>query len=125
MTRGWINVEFGVSGNWSRLGEDPGQVQFGSVKPGCTSLAIIHEFGHAMGYWHSNVRPSIMGGGPGACVEYNLTPDELQVARVLYSREPGNLEPDKDGPEPGPPGCYSFCGASVTVSGAPAGVIRD
>ena len=99
MTPGWINVQHGVSGNWSRLGEDPGQVQFGSEGT-CQSLAIFHEFGHALGYWHSSVRPSIMGGGPGRCEPYDLTPNEALIARVMYSRAPGNMEPDKDGGTP-------------------------
>jgi hypothetical protein len=102
LTKGWINVEFGRSGNWSRLGEDPGQVQFGSEGT-CISFGIVHEFGHALGYWHSSVKPSMMGGGPTSCVLYDLTPEEALIARVMYSREPGNLEPDKDGPAPPPP----------------------
>jgi hypothetical protein len=103
--KGWINVQFDRRGNWSRLGEDPGQVQFGSAST-CMSLAIVHEFGHAMGYWHTRVTPSIMGGAPGSCSQFNLTPNEAQIARVLYSREPGNLEPDRDGPPPPSPKYY-------------------
>jgi len=62
----------------------------------CISFAIAHEFGHALGYWHSSVKPSIMGGGQASCALYDLTPNEALIARVMYSREPGNLEPDKD-----------------------------
>ena len=100
-TKGWITVDFARSGNWSLLGEDPGQVQFGTEGV-CQSLAIAHEFGHALGYWHSSVRPSIMGGGPGSCTPYDLTPNEALIARVMYSREPGNREPDAEGPPPPP-----------------------
>jgi hypothetical protein len=107
MTTGWIDVQYGVSGNWSRLGEDPGQVQFGSEGT-CQSLAIFHEFGHALGYWHSSVRPSIMGGGPGRCDLYDLTPNEAMIARVMYSRAPGNVEPDKDGAAPPPVPPYTL-----------------
>ena len=102
LAKGWIHVEFGRSGNWSRLGEDPGQVQFGTEGT-CISFAIVHEFGHALGYWHSSVKPSIMGGGQASCALYDLTPNEALIARVMYSREPGNLEPDRDGPPPPPP----------------------
>ena len=45
----------------------------------------------------------MMGGGPASCALYDLTPNEALIARVMYSREPGNLEPDKDGPPPPPP----------------------
>ena len=102
---GWINVQFDHAGNWSRLGEDPGQVQFGSAST-CMSLAIVHEFGHAMGFWHTGVRPSIMGGSPGSCRPFDLTPGEALIARVMYSRAPGNLDPDRDGPPPAAPKYY-------------------
>ena len=119
-TKGWITVEFGRSGNWSLLGEDPGQVQFGT-EGSCQSLAIAHEFGHALGYWHSSVRPSIMGGGPGSCTPYDLTPNETLIARVMYSREPGNREPDTDGPPP-PPAIYTAM--EMPASSSPDRVVR-
>jgi hypothetical protein len=118
-TKGWINVEYGRSGNWSRLGEDPGQVQLGSEGT-CQSLAIFHEFGHALGYWHSSVRPSIMGGGPGRCELYDLTPNEALIARVMYSRAPGNVEPDKDGPPPPPSPVYTLLPTPPGRSSPPA-----
>jgi len=118
-TNGWINVQYGQSGNWSRLGENPGQVQFGSEGT-CQSLAIFHEFGHALGYWHSSVRPSVMGGGPGRCELYDLTPNEALIARVMYSRAPGNVEPDKDGPPPTPGPPYTLFAAPR----APSAIVR-
>lgn len=95
VTRGWINLQFHHSGNWSYVGANPGQVQLGSDHT-CNSYAVIHEFGHAMGYWHSDVVPSVMGGGPGSCTAINLWPDEQIVARTMYSRARGNVEPDHD-----------------------------
>jgi hypothetical protein len=101
--QGWINVQFQRgNGNWSMLGADPGSVSFGSDAL-CQSLAVAHEFGHALGYWHTRVKPSIMGGGPGSCNPANLSPSEMQIARVMYGRNAGNLAPDKDGPPPPPP----------------------
>ncbi len=100
--KGWINLQFNRSGNWSLLGEDPGWVQLGFDHT-CGSLGVVHEFGHAMGYWHTRVTPSIMGGGPGACRPFDLTPNEMMIARAMYARDPGNLEHDKDGPPPAPP----------------------
>ena len=75
-------------------------VQLGSEGT-CQSLAILHEFGHALGYWHTGIRPSIMGGIAGTCTEWNLGPNETAIARAMYARAPGNVEPDKDGPPPG------------------------
>jgi len=122
LAKGWITVQYGRSGNWSRLGEDPGQVQLGTEGT-CQSLAIFHEFGHALGYWHSSVRPSIMGGGPRRCELYELTPSEAMIARVMYSRAPGNVEPDKDGPPPPPPVYTLFTRPRLPV--APAAIRCD
>jgi hypothetical protein len=109
--KGWINVQFDRSGNWGRLGEDPGQVQFGTAST-CMSLAIVHEFGHAMGYWHTRVTPSIMGGAPEAA-HSSTSHRTKRIARVVYSRLPGNLEPDRDGPPPSAPK-YSLQGSTAT-----------
>lgn len=93
---GWINIHFDPSGNWSYVGQNPGEVQFGLDVP-CTSAMVIHELGHAMGYYHSSARPSVMGGGiPANCDPVNFTPDEFHVARVMYLRPTGNIEPDRD-----------------------------
>jgi hypothetical protein len=113
LTKGWINVDFGKSGNWSLLGEDPGMVQFGSEGT-CQSLAILHEFGHALGYWHTATKNSILGGILGSCTLWNLGPNEAAIARVMYAREPGNLEEDKDGPPP-PPVRYTLGAAAPIV----------
>ncbi len=40
--------------------------------------------------------------GPGRCELYDLTPNEAMIARVMYSRAPGNVEPDRDGSPPPP-----------------------
>jgi hypothetical protein len=112
-TKGWINVEYGKSGNWSLLGEDPGMVQFGSEGT-CQSLAILHEFGHALGYWHTATKNSIMGGILGSCTLWNLGPNEAAIARSMYARPPGNLEDDKDGPPP-PPVRYTLGTAAPPI----------
>ena len=112
--KGWINLQFNHSGNWSLLGEDPGWVQLGFDHT-CGSLGILHEFGHAMGYWHSRVNPSVMGGQAGTCTSFDLTTNEKIVARAMYARAPGNLEADKDGPAPGPP---SYAIHPTSVNGA-------
>ena len=71
-------------------------VQFGGDTL-CNSTMIMHEFGHAMGFWHNGLPGSVMGGGiVASCGPQNLGPEEQQVAHVLYSRPPGNVEPDRD-----------------------------
>lgn len=106
LAQGWITVQYARAGNWARLGENPGEIQFGSEGT-CQSLAIAHELGHAMGFWHTRVEPSIMGGGPGACRLFDLTREEALIAKAMYSRAPGNVAPDRDGPPPPPPAYYS------------------
>jgi hypothetical protein len=63
-----------------------------------------------MGYWHSSMIPSIMGGGPAQCIQYNLWPLEQIVANTMYSRPPGNVEPDRD-----PQGTVLFAPSSSEV----------
>jgi len=93
----YVSIHWDHSGNYGYLGQNPGQVQFGTAST-CASIMVIHELAHAMGFWHSSVRPSVMGGtGPITnCDPWNLTADEQQVARVLYNRPVGNVEPDRD-----------------------------
>jgi len=107
----YISIHFDHSGNWGYVGANPGQVQFGTAAK-CTSIMIIHELGHAMGYYHSSVQPSVMGGHVlASCNLEHLTPDEQLVARVLYSRPPGNVEPDRD-----PPAAFGYLRADSQSS---------
>ncbi len=88
-TLDWINITFNPSGNYGRRGYDvnPGYVQFAGMSP-CSSAAVIHEIGHAMGYWHHKATPSAMGGGYSACGSQNLTDAEAEVARIAYRARP-------------------------------------
>ena len=95
LTSGWINLVFDHAGNNAILGGNPGRVQLGGDHT-CNQIAITHEFGHAMGYWHSGRFNTIMGTTPGYCHEADFTPDELRVAKAMYARANGNREPDRD-----------------------------
>jgi hypothetical protein len=107
----YISIHFDHSGNWGYVGANPGQVQFGTAAK-CTSIMIIHELGHAMGYYHNGVQPSVMGGHVlASCNLEHFTPDEQLVARVLYSRPPGNVEPDRD-----PPAAFGYLRADSQSS---------
>jgi len=96
-TPGWIVVWFDHSGNNAYVGGVPfGTVQLASDHT-CNSQGVMHEFGHAMGYWHNSQIPSVMGGGPVPnCDDISLTPLEQIVAATMYTRPRGNLDPDRD-----------------------------
>ena len=92
---GWINIQFHHSGNYGYLGKNPGEVQFAGDSA-CNYIAVTHEIGHAMGYWHTGMFNTIMGSTPGYCHEADLTPNELRVAKAMYSRAPYNYTPDRE-----------------------------
>ena len=91
---GWITLHFDHSGNWGTLGADPGAVQLGSDHT-CNQIAVTHEFGHAMGYWHTGMADTIMGRTLGYCGDADFTPNELRVAKAMYARAPSNFLPDR------------------------------
>jgi hypothetical protein len=92
----YVSIHWDHSGNYGVLGRNPGQVQFASAGV-CQSIAIIHEIGHAMGYWHSSTPNTVMGAHVlASCNLEDLRPDELQVARAMYNRPVGNVDPDRD-----------------------------
>ena len=96
-TPGWIVLWFDHGGNYAWVGGVPyGNVQLGGDHT-CNSQAVMHEFGHAMGYWHISQIPSVMGGGPiRNCDDISLTPLEQIVAKTMYTRPRGNMDPDRD-----------------------------
>lgn len=68
----------------------------GDVLPLCSSTAdgvYAHELGHALGYQHVTLEPSIMGGiGP----TRTPTTFDRQAIAWIYQRPPGNRAPDVD-----------------------------
>jgi hypothetical protein len=51
-----------------------------------------HELGHALGYNHVTLRPSVMN--QAATIEPNAF--DMQAARIAFQRPPGNRRPDID-----------------------------
>ncbi|MEZ5319608.1 MAG: carboxypeptidase regulatory-like domain-containing protein [Vicinamibacterales bacterium] len=51
-----------------------------------------HELGHALGYAHVTVRPSVMN----STARLEPTPFDLDGARLAFARPPGNRTPDAD-----------------------------
>lgn len=104
----WINVNIlrdasqrTVCGS-SRIGANPGEITLyddvcscGSVKiPGSV---VLHEVGHAMGFFHVGDRSSVMYPTiPGNCPAGEPSANERFHATVAYSRPRGNTEPDND-----------------------------
>lgn len=104
----WINVNIlrdasqrTICGT-SKLGANPGEITLyddvcscGSVKiPGAV---VLHEVGHAMGFFHVSDRNSVMYPTlPGNCPVGEPSANERFHAIVAYSRPRGNTDPDND-----------------------------
>lgn len=68
-----------------------------------------HELGHALGYNHVTVRPSVMNSA--ARIEPNAFDQE--ASRIAFQRQPGNRSPDTD------PSAASLNVASLTLTWSP------
>jgi hypothetical protein len=122
---GWINVEIvqtiaegdycGIAEN---VGGNPTTVKLRLERCGCGSVKIpasvvLHEVGHALGFFHVSDRNSIMYPfNPGDCRPATLSALEQLHVAVKYSRPRGNLDPDRD------PLSFSLLTAPGSGSGA-------
>ena len=104
---GWITVEWTRNATQfcgtSHVGQEGGVVTLTYDQPGCSCgsqkirpRTVKHEFGHAMGLWHSGQSADLMSGiGVSEC-DRNITARELQYLDYLYRRPVGNSDPDND-----------------------------
>jgi hypothetical protein len=86
----WVHDQFrGMAGT----GSNPGFMHFNSATTR-EPATIIHELGHTLGLHHTSTFDFMMG--PHQLTQTVIPPDELRIARILYSRPPGNRDPDVD-----------------------------
>ena len=106
-TPGWIVVDFtrdfstNICGT-SSVGRDPGRITLNNDRCNCGSVkvppaVVLHEFGHALGFFHVPDRQSVMYPQiAGGCPLPVLSPAEQYHSAIVYSRPRGNADPDND-----------------------------
>jgi len=105
---GWINVVIRRDPNerqtcgFANIGANPGSITFNNDVCSCGSnkipgALVLHEVGHAMGFFHVPDRNSVMYPFlPGNCPSGTLSQAEKYHAAIAYSRPRGNRDPDID-----------------------------
>lgn len=104
--RGWVRVNFvRTSGDFcgrAFVGGNPGVIELTLEGCECGSHQIapdtvLHEVGHAMGFWHVNDRRSVMyAGGAFSCANPQLSTAEAHHAAIAYRRPVGSRDIDED-----------------------------
>jgi hypothetical protein len=104
---GWINVDiqkqsasFDKCGD-SFVGDNPGQIHLYEDVCSCARIpgnVVMHEVGHALGYFHVSDPASVMypGDTPQKSCAGALSAAEAFHANIAYSRPYGNTDPDND-----------------------------
>lgn len=105
---GWINVDIRREPNerqtcgFANIGANPGSITLNDDVCSCGSnkipgALVLHEVGHAMGFFHVPDRNSVMYPFlPGNCPSGTLSAAEKYHAAIAYSRPRGNTDPDND-----------------------------
>jgi hypothetical protein len=106
---GWINVDIvrttdsdAITCGTAFIGANPGRITLYDDVCNCGSRKIpgevvMHEVGHAMGFFHVSDRKSLMYPTvSGYCPVGDLSPAEKYHSAIAYSRPRGNVEPDSD-----------------------------
>jgi hypothetical protein len=110
---GWITIKFPAAASTDTCGRaqiaaDGGWIEFSYHLPVSASIVcraggsliarrvVRHEMGHALGFWHTGSPNDVMWGGTWTSSELMPSARELTAAAVVYSRPPGNVDPDSD-----------------------------
>jgi hypothetical protein len=104
---GWITVTWTRDASQfcgtSNVGAEGGTVKFTYDQPGCACgsqkirpRTVKHEFGHAMGLWHTGQSADLMSGLAVSGCDMNISARELEYLEYLYRRPVGNTDPDND-----------------------------
>ena len=106
---GWVTVIFPgevVTGGCGKatLGSTTGRMELNYLNSGCACggnliapRTVRHELGHVYGFWHTTVRGGVMSRS-WTTRQCNGRPStrEIEHAKYMYSRTPGNVDPDTD-----------------------------